>query len=70
MPEKAFNFYRGFLFVFFEKNFVNFGFFDSANKDSVFENNKVLSNHILLTFKLYIYKSREKKSHKYKQSHS
>ena len=38
-----------------------FGFLDSTNNDSIFENNKCLSNHILLIFKLYLYKSREKK---------
>ena len=38
-----------------------FGFLDSANNDSLYENDKVLSNHILLIFKLYVYKSREKK---------
>ena len=36
-----------------------FGFLDSANNDSIFENNKVLSNHILLIFKLYVCKSRD-----------
>ena len=34
---------------------------DSAKNDSIFENNKVLGNHILLIFKLYVYKFREKK---------
>ena len=38
-----------------------FGFLDSANNDPIFENNKCLRNHILLIFKLYVYKSREKK---------
>ena len=38
-----------------------FGFLDSANNDSLYKNDKVLSNHILLIFKLYVYKSREKK---------
>ena len=38
-----------------------FGFLDYTNNDSIFENNKCLSNHILLIFKLYVYKSREKK---------
>ena len=49
-------------------NFTNFNtidcdfvFLDSTNNDSIFENNKCLSNHILLIFKLYVYKSREKK---------
>ena len=37
-------------------------FLDSANNDSIFENSKVLSNHILLIFKLFVYKSREKSS--------
>ena len=40
---------------------ASFGFLDSANNDSIFENNKCLSNNILLIFKLYVYKSREKK---------
>ena len=40
---------------------VIFGFLDYTNNDSIFENNKCLSNHILLIFKLYVYKSREKK---------
>ena len=38
-----------------------FGFLDSKNNESIFENNKILSNHIQLIFKLYMYKSREKK---------
>ena len=38
-----------------------FEFLDYTNNDSIFENNKCLSNHILLIFKLYVYKSREKK---------
>ena len=38
-----------------------FGFLDYTNNDSIFENNKCLSNHILLISKLYVYKSREKK---------
>ena len=38
-----------------------FGFLDSANNDSLYKNDKVLSNHILLIFKLYVYKSKEKK---------
>ena len=38
-----------------------FRFLDSANNDSIFENNKILSNHVLLIFKLYVYKSRKKK---------
>ena len=41
---------------------VIFGFSESANDDSIFENNKVLSNHILLIIKLYVYKYREKNS--------
>ena len=41
---------------------IIFGFLDSANTYSIFENNKVLTNnHILLMFKLYVYKPREKK---------
>ena len=38
-----------------------FGFLDSINNDSIFENNACLGNHILLTLKLYVYKSREYK---------
>ena len=40
---------------------VIFGFLDSTSNDSIFEINKCLGNHILLIFKLYVYKSREKK---------
>ena len=31
-----------------------FGFLDYTNNNSIFENNKCFSNHILLTFKLYV----------------
>ena len=34
---------------------------ESASNDSIFKNNKVFINHILLIFKLYVFKSREKK---------
>ena len=37
-----------------------FGFFDYTNNDSIYENNKCVSNHILLILKLYVYKSIEK----------
>ena len=37
-----------------------FGFLDYTNSDSIF-GNKYFSNHILLIFKLYVYKFREKK---------
>ena len=37
------------------------GILDSVSNDSFFENNKILINHVLLIFKLYAYKSREKK---------
>ena len=48
-----------------------FGFLDYTNNDSIFENNKCLSNHILLIFKLYVYISRVfSGALKYKQSHS
>ena len=47
-----------------------FGFLDYTSNGPIFENNKCLSNHILLIFKLYVYKSREKKALRYKQSHS
>ena len=36
------------------------GFLDSANSDCYFKKNKLLINHILLIFKLYVYRSREK----------
>ena len=38
------------------------GFLDYTNNYSIFKNNKCLSNHILLIFKLYVYKYREKSS--------
>ena len=38
-----------------------FGILDSVRNNSFFENNKTFVNHILLIFKLYVYKSREKK---------
>ena len=38
-----------------------FGFLDYTKNNSIFKNNKCLSNHILLIFKLCVYKSREKK---------
>ena len=38
-----------------------FGFLNYTNNDSIFGNNKSLSNHVLLIFKLYVYKFREKK---------
>ena len=41
---------------------VIFGFLDSVNNDCIFENNKVLSNHILLIFLSYMCTSPEKKS--------
>ena len=34
---------------------VIFGFLDSANNDSIFENNKAFRNHILPIFMLYVY---------------
>ena len=37
------------------------GILDSESSNSCFENNKIFINHILLIFKLYVYKSREKK---------
>ena len=37
-----------------------FGFLDSTNSDYNFKNNKLLINHILPIFKLYVYRSREK----------
>ena len=37
------------------------GILDSVSNNSFSENNKILINHILLIFKLYVYKSREKK---------
>ena len=38
-----------------------FGFLDYTNNDSIFENNKCLSNHFILIFTLHVYKSSEKK---------
>ena len=37
-----------------------FGILDSVRNNSFFENNKIFLNNILLIFKLYVYKSREK----------
>ena len=37
-----------------------FGFFDSTKSEYNFKKNKLLINHILLIFKLYVYRSREK----------
>ena len=37
------------------------GILDSVSNNSFFENNKIFINHILLIFKLFVYKSREKK---------
>ena len=37
------------------------GILDSVSNNYFFENNKILINHILLIFKLYVYKSRRKK---------
>ena len=37
-----------------------FGILESASNDTTFKNNKVFINHILLMFKLYAFKSREK----------
>ena len=37
------------------------GILDSVSNQSFFENNKIFINHILLIFKLYVYKCREKK---------
>ena len=39
---------------------ASFGFLDSTNSDHKFKKNKLLINHILLVFNLYIYGSREK----------
>ena len=36
------------------------GILESASNAMIFENNKVFINHILLIFKLYVFKSREK----------
>ena len=38
-----------------------FGILNSASKDSIFKKKKVFINHILLIFKLYVHKSRDKK---------
>ena len=40
---------------------VIFGILDSVSIGFFFENNQVLVNQILFIFKLYVYKSREKK---------
>ena len=40
---------------------VSLGILDCVSNNTVFENNKIFINHILLIFKLYVYKSREKK---------
>ena len=37
-----------------------FGFLDSTNSDYNFKKNKLLINHIILIFKLYVYRSRKK----------
>ena len=37
------------------------GILNSVSNNSFFENNKIFINHILFIFKLYVYKSREKK---------
>ena len=37
------------------------GILESACNDFTFKNNKVFINHILLIFKLYVFKSREEK---------
>ena len=37
------------------------GILDCVSNNSFSENNKIFINHILLIFKLYVYKSREKK---------
>ena len=37
------------------------GILDSVSNNSFFEKNRILMNHILLIFKLYVYKPREKK---------
>ena len=37
------------------------GILDSVSNNSFFEKNRILMNHIPLIFKLYVYKSREKK---------
>ena len=38
------------------------GILDSVSNNSLFENNEIFINHILLIFKLYVYKPREKNS--------
>ena len=40
----------------------NFGILESASNDSIFKNDEVFINYILLIFKLHVYRSREKKS--------
>ena len=41
---------------------IIFGILESASNDSIFKNNKVFINLILLIFKFYVFKSREKSS--------
>ena len=57
------------LVQFFQNNLISailtpetviFGFLDSTYNDNVFDNNRYLSNHMLLIFKLFVYKNTEK----------
>ena len=57
------------LVQFFQNNLISailtpeaviFGFLDSTYNDNVFDNNRYLSNHMLLIFKLFVYKNIEK----------
>ena len=38
-----------------------FRILESASNDSILKNNEIFISHILLVFKLYVFKSREKK---------
>ena len=40
---------------------ASFGIHDSTSDDSIIKNNKVFISHLLLIFKLHVYKSQEKK---------
>ena len=44
---------------------VVFGILDSVSNDTIFKNDKIFMNHILVIFKLYVL-SPERKGHKYK----
>ena len=43
-----------------------FDILESTTNESIFRNNKIFINHILLIFKLYVFQFREKKINKFK----